>query len=127
MKNISIVTLVLLLAVVFISFRGLQHHRNAEHHEMSNLFASSNQNFEAQFANFPEFGFLDPNDLVVVEVEENVDLGFDTATYLPLGFNAYAGIQLEAEDIEVEEIEEEVNLGFDPALYLPANFNAFAK
>jgi hypothetical protein len=70
---------------------------------------------------------LDASEIVVLEVEEEVDLGFDTAEYLPLGFNAYEGMELDVEDIVILEEEEEVDLGFDVAPYLPENFDAYAK
>ena len=127
MKNIRIIALLFLLAVVFISFRGLQHHKKAEHQEMTNLFAASNEVYEAQFASFSETGFLDPKTLDVVEVEEEVDLGFDTSAYLPLGFNAYDGMEFELIDLEVVEVEEAVDLGFDTSIYLPKGFNPYSN
>ena len=33
---------------------------------------------------------LDVEDIVILEEEEEVDLGFDVATYLPENFDAYA-------------------------------------
>ena len=69
---------------------------------------------------------LNPKDIEVINVEEEVNLGFDTFEYLPLDFNAYAGVNLSEEDFEIFENQEEVDLGFDTAAYLPANFNAYA-
>jgi hypothetical protein len=127
MKNIKIVATVIVLAVVCISFRGLHHHKRAQHAEIAALFSGPNTTFEAQFINIPESRCLNPNNLVVIEVEEEINLGFDTAAYLPLGFNAYTGMDLEAQDLEVFESEEEVDLGFDTIAYLPAGFNAYAQ
>ncbi len=61
------------------------------------------------------------NEIVFIE-EDEVELGFDTATYLPKDFNPYAS---EYENIEYIE-EDEIELGFDTKAYLPANFNSCA-
>ena len=61
----------------------------------------------------------------VIEIEEEVELGFDTAKYLPENFNALKGKHdLDWNTIELIEIEEEIELGFDTVKYLPENFNA---
>jgi len=60
----------------------------------------------------------------VQEVEEEVNLGFDTKHYLPKGFNALVGMNdIDWDALELVEIEEEVDLGFDPKRYLPKGFN----
>lgn len=60
-----------------------------------------------------------------IEPKEEIDLGFDTTIYLPLGFNAYSGMELELNDIEYLEEEEEIDLGFDTSDYLPEGFDAY--
>lgn len=70
---------------------------------------------------------LDASSIIVLEEEEEVDLGFDTSEYLPLGFNAYEGMELDPKDIVVLEEEEEIVLNFNVAQYLPENFDAYAK
>ena len=61
----------------------------------------------------------------LIEMEEEVELGFDTAKYLPENFNALKGKHdLNWNTIELIEMEEVVELGFDTAKYLPENFNA---
>ena len=68
---------------------------------------------------------VDISAIEVIEIEEEVELGFDTANYLPKSFNALKGKHdLDLKALEVIEIEEEVELGFDTAKYLPENFNA---
>jgi len=68
---------------------------------------------------------LEINDIVIIEIEEDVELGFDTSMYLPENFNALKGKHdLDWNSIELIEIEEDVELGFDPSMYLPKNFNA---
>ena len=68
---------------------------------------------------------IEINDIDVIELEEEVELDFDTATYLPENFNALEGKNdLDWDTIELIEIEEEVELGFDTTKYLPKGFNA---
>ncbi|MCK0107671.1 hypothetical protein MWU58_00050 [Flavobacteriaceae bacterium S0825] len=68
---------------------------------------------------------LEVNEIEVVEVEEEVQLDFDTTMYLPDNFNALEGKNdLDWSTIELIEIEEEVEIGFDTSKYLPKNFNA---
>ena len=74
-----------------------------------------------------ELANLDASEIIVLEAEEEVELGFDTAEYLPLGFNPYEGMEFAIEDIVVLEAEEEVDLGFDVTIYLPENFDAYIK
>ena len=62
----------------------------------------------------------------VIELEEEVDLGFDPADYLPEGFNALEGKNdLDWSQIEIIELEEEVDLGFNPKDYLPDGFDPY--
>ena len=60
----------------------------------------------------------------MLELEEKVDLGFDTKAYLPEGFNALKGLHdLDWSKIELLEIEEKVELEFNTKDYLPEGFN----
>ena len=69
---------------------------------------------------------LDWNSIEVVELEEEVELGFDTKNYLPKNFNALKGKHdLDWNTIGLVELEEEVELDFDTKKYLPNNFNAY--
>jgi hypothetical protein len=62
----------------------------------------------------------------VIELEEEVDIDFDTAEYLPEGFNALDGKNdIDWDKIELVEIEEEVELGFNPKDYLPKGFDPY--
>ena len=68
---------------------------------------------------------IDISDIEVIEIEEEVTLGFDTSNNLPENFNPLKGKHdLDWSSIELIEIEEEVELGFDTSNYLPKNFNA---
>ena len=62
--------------------------------------------------------------IVYIEEEKPVELGFDTAMYLPEGFNAY-GIPANAMDISYIEEEYEVVLDFDINEYLPKAFDPY--
>ncbi len=124
MKKTSIV-LGFGLFALFISFKG-SHHQKLNKEIVSNC-SDINSVFEEQLQHqFPTV-ILKGSDLEILEIEEDFNIGFDTAEYLPLGFNAYAGMELEAQDLEVFESEEEVDLGFDTAAYLPDGFNAYAQ
>lgn len=68
---------------------------------------------------------LEINEIVVIELEEEVELGIDTSNYLPENFNPLKGKNdLDWNTIEIIELEEEVKLDFDTSKYLPINFNA---
>lgn len=65
------------------------------------------------------------NDIELIEVEEELELGFDTAQYLPEGFNPYAGLETAPNYLGLAAIEEEIDLGFNTKEYLPEGFNAY--
>ncbi len=70
-------------------------------------------------------GNLDAVSIEVIDIEEEVELNFDTKTYLPANFNALQGMHdLDWNTIELLELEEEIELGFDTQTYLPEGFNA---
>ena len=65
------------------------------------------------------------SEIVYIEEETSIDLGFDTADYLPEGFDPY---DVYFDINSVEFIDDKVTeLGFDTAAYLPENFNAYAN
>ncbi|WP_019668787.1 hypothetical protein [Eudoraea adriatica] len=65
------------------------------------------------------------SEIVYIEEETSIDLGFDTVDYLPEGFDPY---DVYFDINSVEFIDDEVTeLGFDTAAYLPENFNAYAN
>ncbi len=68
---------------------------------------------------------LDIETLEIVEIDEEVEINFDTKKYLPEGFNALEGKDdIDWNSVELIELEEEVDLGFETKPYLPKNFNA---
>lgn len=60
------------------------------------------------------------------EIEEELDLGFDTADHVPNDFNAKEGMNdIDWSTIELYEVEEEIELGFNTKDYLPKGFNPY--
>lgn len=67
--------------------------------------------------------FVDLNTIDITEVEPEIELGFDTASYLPDNFDPYSD---PADIHSIDFIEdEEINLGFDTEPYLPEGFNPY--
>jgi hypothetical protein len=90
---------------------------NFEECTLRKTLFSSNENLQASN--------LDISTIELVEIEEDVELNFDTKQYLPKGFNALKGKDdLDWNTIELVEIEEDVELNFDTKQYLPKGFNA---
>jgi hypothetical protein len=65
--------------------------------------------------------------IVYLEENEEIDLGFDTADYLPTGFNPYEGMEFDIDKIDYIELEEEPVLGFDTNEYLPIGFDPYVQ
>ncbi len=65
------------------------------------------------------------DDITYIEPTDDFELDFDTAQYLPEGFNAYKGMGEDLTNIVFIESEEEINLGFNSAKYLPIGFDAY--
>ncbi|TRZ43090.1 hypothetical protein DMZ48_10360 [Robertkochia solimangrovi] len=61
------------------------------------------------------------DNMVYIEEEQPVELGFDTAQYLPEGFDPYIGNLNDIEYIDLDEIE--VEFDTDLEQYLPENFD----
>ncbi|MEM8999889.1 MAG: hypothetical protein AAGB24_06460 [Bacteroidota bacterium] len=68
---------------------------------------------------------FDLETVVFIEDEQVIELGFDSKTYLPDGFNAYEGkFSLKA----INYVENDtVELGFDTQMYLPEAFDPYKK
>ena len=65
------------------------------------------------------------NDVTVVELEEEVEINFDTKKHLPKRFNAKKGMHdINWDNVELIELEEEVEIGFNTEDYLPKGFIA---
>ena len=68
---------------------------------------------------------FDVKSIQFIELEQQIELGFATADYLPKGFNPYKQ-EVSISGINFME-EENIDLGFEPADYLPENFNPYKK
>jgi len=77
------------------------------------------------FANDPttEIEKFDINSIIYIEDEIEFDLGFNTADYLPEGFDA---TQVYFDLNGVDYIEEEFAMEWDTKEYLPKEFNVYA-
>lgn len=71
-------------------------------------------------------GELNLDEIVFMEEEISIDLGFDVAEYLPADFDPYAAAEPALDEIVFLEAEEEIDLGFDTTEYLPIGFDVFA-
>ena len=79
----------------------------------------------AQTGNSPQHTTQNDTDKVIfIEEVKPVDLGFDTAMYLPEGFDPYAHPE-NFMDISFIEEEQEVQLDFDVEEYLPKVFDPY--
>ena len=89
----------------------------------SSLQSSSNKTV-SQFT-WEEAVETNLDDIVYIEEEAEIDLGFNTADYLPEGFDPNEPyVNLNA--IEFIESEEEIDPGFDTSAYLPEDFDPYA-
>lgn len=68
-------------------------------------------------------GELDINTIEYIEDEEVIDLGFDTADYLPDGFDPYK-IYFDLNSVIV--VEAEIEIDVNSKINLPADFDAYA-
>lgn len=72
--------------------------------------------------NEPEWASVD--DITFLEAAIEIELGFDTAEYLPEGFDPHKSF-FDLNAIHFMESEAEVDLGFDTRPFLPVNFNPY--
>lgn len=66
------------------------------------------------------------DDIIYIEEEPALDLGFDTADYLPENFDPNK-VYFDLNSVEFVEAEEELALGLDTKVHLPKDFNAYAS
>ena len=78
--------------------------------------------FGAQTGNSPIMKpNIDLDSIAYIEEENPIELGFDTAMYLPEGFDAYSHPE-NFMDVSFVKENSEVELGFDVQEYLPEAF-----
>ena len=68
---------------------------------------------------------FDLNEIIYIEHEPEIDLGFDTADYLPENFDPYK-LYVDFDAIEYVVDDNEIVLGFNTKDYLPMDFNPYA-
>lgn len=125
MKKVSGLLGLGLLGAVLISFTGSHKCGVPENSETLAFLSETDTSFVEKMAESAEALDLNINDITFIEEDQEIDLGFDTAVYLPKGFNAYSDTGLDLNDIVVVEDEVEIDLGFDTTDYLPLGFNAY--
>ena len=80
------------------------------------------------FEDFTTTQSLKVEDIELVEIEEEVEINFNTKDYLPERFNSYKGMNdLDWSTIKLVEIEEEVDLNANnpfPEINIKSNVNA---
>ena len=82
--------------------------------------------FEDVFETLESGTIINIESLKGYELEEEVEIGFDTKKYLPENFDPYAGKDsIDWNSIELYELEEEVEIGFDTKKYIPKGFNPY--
>lgn len=74
---------------------------------------------------YTDFYFIE--EIEYLDDNEEIDLGFDTADYLPNDFDPYKGMELDLSEIDYIELEEEIVFDFDTKEYLPVDFNPYAN
>ncbi len=127
MKKIGVLSGIGILALALLSFVGKNEcQKSEEWNEAATTLAESQQHFINELLAQNENDQWSVDEIVFIEANEEIDLGFDTAEYLPVGFDAYAGMELDLNEINFIEIEEEIDLDFDTVEYLPVGFDAYA-
>lgn len=127
MKKASVLLGTGVLALLLLSFAGKEGcEKSKENQEVQNALIELQQPFADKLQLSLDTETFSLDEITVIEIEEEIDLGFDTAEYLPIEFNAYEGMNFELDLIEYVEFEEEIELGFDTANYLPKGFDAYA-
>ena len=69
---------------------------------------------------------FDISTIEYIEDEVTLDLGFDTAEYLPEGFDAYAA-PTDVQSINFIDENDDLEINFNTKEHLPEGFNAFSK
>lgn len=81
-------------------------------------------NLSSYFAPLDKEEPIKVEDVCVYELDEEINIDFDTKLYLPEGFNPLKGLgNLDWNKIELIELEEEGTIDFDTKQYLPKDFN----
>lgn len=128
MRKINILLGIGILSVLLMSFTGQNINANLNNNDNpTNCASETNELFAGVLCKDEAARNLRAAEIILIEEEEEIELDFDTAAYLPHDFNAYQGWKLDLNDIVVEELEEEIDLGFEVSDYLPKGFDPYAK
>ncbi len=91
MKKVNVTLGIGVLALVLLSFAFRNNCENREDDSVQYLIKEHNP-FAEGIRLEAEVASLKVEDLYLIEVEEEIELGFDVTTHLPKGFNAYEGM-----------------------------------
>jgi len=126
MKKTSVLLGIGVLSLMLVSFVGKSECEKLKEYKLAKRsLIELQKNFTTEILDTQQTEPLHIDEITFIEIEEEIDLGFDTAAYLPEGFNAYKGMEFAINELEVIEVEE-VDLGFDTSKYLPKGFNLYA-
>jgi hypothetical protein len=112
------------IMTLILAFIGTNHYNN-DKEVKSNSYVGTYGNYENDPNLILDADFCLFEDVTYIEDEDEIILDFDTADYLPIGFNAYEGMDFDLNEIEYVEIEPEIELGFETKDYLPIGFNPY--
>ena len=119
-------SILILVALVALNVNANTDTENDPYSDYINLEIEKLELEEVLFEKTVETEVVSIASIEVYELEEELELGFNTKNYLPEGFDAYAGMNdIDWSTIELLELEEEVELGFNPKDYLPKGFNPY--
>ncbi|MFX0557459.1 hypothetical protein ACOCEA_11720 [Maribacter sp. CXY002] len=125
MKKASVLLGIGILSLLLLSFAGKPEcEKSKENQQELNTIADLQNNFVNEMYLTLNTEPVNIDEITFIEIEEEIDLGFNTADYLPIGFNAYQGMDFTIDDIDFTD-DEEIDLGFDTSVYLPKGFNAY--
>ncbi|MBT8185470.1 MAG: hypothetical protein KJN76_11570 [Eudoraea sp.] len=126
MKKASRILGIGLLSVLLMSFTGKDNcDKSKEDRKAKIAMAEFQKPFINNMLSEIKTEPISIDQITYLEQDEEIDLGFDTAVYLPLGFNAYQGVELDLNEIEFLEEEQDIDLGFDTSDYLPEGFDPY--
>ena len=129
MKKISLTLGIGVLALALLSFAFKNKCENTEDNSVQYLIKEHNPfaegiRLEAELAN------LKVEDIDLIEVEEEVELGFDVTIYLPKGFNAYEGMIITNNPLSEFAFNEEKDSSYfseDALLTINEAYHIFAE
>ena len=73
-----------------------------------------------------EYSEPDLSEIVFIEEEEDIDLGFDTSLYLPDNFDPYSAPTDPMSVSFIEDEEQDLDPEIDTSLFLPVGFDPYA-